>query len=253
MKKVFFALVCAMLSFSAIAGEKDEAVYYGPQQGSFAVSFSALPVVNFVGNMFNGTVKQTFNTNFGLQENFFDGSTLDVKYYVSDRWGITIGAGFNCFKGTAFGYSTEAGKENELVSKNISAERSVMLTLGAQYLLRPGRRLQPVLGARLMYAFNNNVSKGVDMVLTDQTAKESSPTSVFGIIGDLGVEFFFCKNVSLGAVANLGLGCTAKKEKYNGPDPSKPDERLNEARKTSSSSAFATGSIGGNLSLNFYF
>lgn len=253
MKKVFFALVCAMLSLSAIAGEKGEAVYYGPQKGSFAVSFSALPVVNFVGNMFNGTMNQTFETDFSLQNNFFDGSTLDVKYYVSDRWGITLGAGFNCGKGTIFGYSQEQDKKGDLISKSITAERSVMLTLGAQYVLRPGCRLQPVLGARLMYAFNNEVDKFVDKVESDNNTRESAPATVFGIVGDLGVEYFFSKNISLGAVANLGIGRVVNKTKYNGPDPDKPEEKLKETIKTSASSVFATGHLGGNISLNFYF
>ena len=252
MKKVFFALVCAMLSFSAIAGEKGEPVYYGPQKGSFAVSFSALPVVNFVGNMFNGTVEQAFDTDFSLQNNFFDGSTLDVKYYISDRLGITLGAGFNCVKGKSFGYSEE-GDENKLVSKDILSDRSILLTLGAQYVLRPGCRLQPVLGARLMYAFNNEVEKFVDKVESDNNTRESSPTSMFGIVGDLGVEYFFCKNISLGAVANLGLGTSVSKFKSNIPDPENAGERLKETIKTSATSFFGTGYIGGNLSLTFYF
>lgn len=253
MKKVFFALACAMLSFSAIAGEKGEAVYYGPQKGTYAVSFSALPVVNFVGNMFNGTVKQSFDTNFSLGSEFFDGSTLDVKYYVSDRWGLTLGAGFNCLKNTGFMYSTEEGKENKVIGKGINADRSVMVTLGAQYLLRPGCRLQPVLGARLMYAFNNSVEKAVDKEEPKNNIKTGAPTSIFGLIGDLGVEYFFCKNVSLGAVANLGLGYTVDKVKYNGPDPKNAEDKLNETKKTSAKTMFATGHLGGNLSLNFYF
>lgn len=253
MKKVFFALVCAMLSFSAIAGEKGEPVYYGPQKGSFAVSFSALPVVNFVGNMFNGTVEQAFDTDFSLQNNFFDGSTLDVKYYVSDRWGITLGAGFNCSKGTLFSYSQEEGKEDEVVSKDINADRAIMLTLGAQYVLRPGCRLQPVLGARLMYAFNNEVEKFVDKVESNNNTKAGAPSAMFGIIGDLGVEYFFSKNISLGAVANLGLGRVVNKTKISGPDPVNEGERIKETVKVSTSSMFATGQIGGNLSLTFYF
>ena len=81
--------------------------------------------------------------------------------------------------------------------------------------------------------------------------RTSYPTSTFGVIGDLGIEYFFTKNFSLGAVANLGLGLSVDRYKESGEDYS--GEKIDISRKTTVRTMFATGQLGGNLSLNFYF
>ena len=126
MKKLFCAFVCVVFSVSAIAGNKKEKVaYYGPEQNSFAISFSAVPVVNFVGNMFNGTTRQTFGEIGGSSFAGFDGTTLDVKYYVSDRVGLTAGVGFNCLTSTSFQY--EYGSNEVLEGTAKSSQNDLML------------------------------------------------------------------------------------------------------------------------------
>lgn len=136
-----------------------EKVYYGPQAGTFALSFSALPVVNFVGNMFNGTSNQSFDGVSGLGSSFFDGTTIDMKFYTSDRLGFVLGAGFNCLSKNNFSYKSE----DELSSKSKDVTNQFMLTLGAQYVTRPGSRLQPLVGTRLLCAFDNEAEKYNDM------------------------------------------------------------------------------------------
>lgn len=245
MKKLFCAFVCVVFSVSAIAGNKKEKVaYYGPEQNSFAISFSAVPVVNFVGNMFNGTTKQTFGEIGGSSFAGFDGTTLDVKYYVSDRVGLTAGVGFNCLTSTSFRY--EHGSNEVLEGTAKSSQNDLMFTFGFQYLMRPGCRLQPVLGARLMCMSGNNVRKTDDLKDSQNDSKYGDPSFAFGAIGDLGVEYFLSKNVSFSAVANLGVYKETNKEKVK----SNSDDYV---KKTSASSRFATGNLGGNIAFNFYF
>lgn len=245
MKKLLCAVLCVMFSFSAIAGNKKEQVsYYGPEQNSFAISFSAVPAINFVGNMFNGTTKQTFGTVGGQSLSNFEGTTLDVKYYVSDRVGLTVGVGFNCLGMAEFEYTTDTS--DDIASKDKAADNKVMFTVGAQYLMRPGCRLQPVIGARLMYASENSIAKFDDKDDDRNDYKVGEPSVAVGAIGDLGVEYFFAKNFSLSAVANLGLYSITNKVKEK-------SDTEDIARKYSTTSGFVTGNLGGNLAFNFYF
>ena len=244
MKKLIISIFCVGLSLSAIAGDKDKDVYYGPQQGSFAVSLSAKPVAHFVGNMFNGTTDQTLEELQGTSSDIFDGTTLDIKFYPSDYIGLTVGAGFNCNSRNIFNY--DYNDNEDIIGKQTEKNTDVMLTLGAQYLIRPGARWQPVLGTRLMCMFGNEVEKYTDYDNDSNNYRNGSPDFAIGLIGDLGVEYFFTKNFSLSAIADLGLYHSTSKVSVNSDDDSY-------SKKLSSNTGFVTGMFGGNIVLNFYF
>ena len=81
----FSAMFCEQAFASEPCKDKNcEHVYYGPQKGDFALSFNAVPIVNFIGNMFNG------NTDNSLTG--FTGSFAG-KYFVGDQFAITAGIG----------------------------------------------------------------------------------------------------------------------------------------------------------------
>ena len=258
MKKIIVSILCVGLSFSAMARGTDgyyfndedeytevaEQVYYGPEKGSFAVSFSARPILNFVGNMFNGTTNQSMKNITGSSAGLFDGTTLDVKFYTSDNLAFTVGAGFNCGSKSTFQY--DSSDKNDLDVKKTDKDSDMLITVGAQYLIRPGKRLQPVLGARLACMFGNYATKYNDYDNNNNDYSNGSPSFGFGIVGDLGVEYFFTKSVSLSAVADLGLYHRTQKSTKT----SSGDKHNN---KVSSSTDFMTGKLGGNLILSFYF
>jgi hypothetical protein len=121
------------------------------------------------------------------------------------------------------------------------------IIIGANYLLHPGQRLQPVLGANLVYAYSNkNFEKMDDKEETNADFDHKSPTSTFGIIANMGVEFFLTNAVSLSAVLDLRLTRSVSRNIIDDWD-----EEYSEvtARKTN----FSTGKMGGNLAVNFYF
>ena len=244
MKKILAVALLAVLSLSAMAGNDNEDVYYGPQAGSFSISFSALPVVDFVGNMFNGTQHQSFDGLTGPSTNVFEGATIDMKFFTSDRFGVVVGAGLNCFSQKRFQY--ESVPDDEIIAQTKNGVTDIMLTFGAQYVIRPGRRLQPVIATRLVYAFDRDVEKFTDFDNKEYNYKEADPSSMFGLVMDLGVECFLSKNISLSAYADLGFYTTSNKEKMT-------SESEDYSKKISSSAAFGTGMLGGNLALNFYF
>lgn len=248
MKKILNIIVFLLVSISLTAGnvriDKSDDVYYGGKKGDFSLSFSALPVLNFAGNMFNGTTSQTF-TGFGsVTPSFFSGSSLSVKYFSSDKMSIIVGAGFNCLSNKTYSYDEDYQDKLNATTKG---SNEVMFMLGANYLLRPGKRLQPVLGANLVYAHSNkNFEKIDDKEETNADTNHRSPQNTFGVIANLGVEFFFCRNVSMSAVLDLGLTRTTARSKAD-------DWDAEHSYVTSRQTKFMTGKMGGNMALNFYF
>lgn len=92
-------LICCAIAVSTANAQTEN--YFGPKKGDFAITIGAEPVINFVGNMFNG------NTNNRLSG---IGGSLAGKYFFGDR--------------------------------------HFSLDLGTQYYFRPGKRVQPFIGAQ---------------------------------------------------------------------------------------------------------
>ncbi len=247
MKKLFIIVSFMLVSLSLSAGndKADNAdVYYGGQEGDFSLSFNALPVINFVGNLFNGTTNQSFSGFGSVNPSVFNGTSLSAKFFASDKMNIVVGAGFNCLSNKSFDYD-----ENHINKESVSITGSneFMFMLGANYLIYPGKRLQPIIGANLVYArANKNFQKVDDKEYTNSDTSNKTPQNTFGMIANLGVEFFFCKNISMSALLDLGLTSATSKVKVDNWDE-------DYSYITSKQNKFMTGRMGGNLAINFYF
>ncbi len=220
-------------------------VYYGASKGDFSISFGLLPVINYVGNMFNGTTSQKFPGLGGISNSFYEGTTLSGKYFLSKRTSINAGLGVDCLKDKNYSYSSD----NHSVAKKetVTGTNRFIITLGSQFYFRPGKRIQPIVGANIMYAFaNRNYKKEVD-VENDTKTKDKSPSHTIGIVADCGVELFVTKSVSFKLAANLGLSRTINKDIY------KSGEDDDYSRVSSNQTRFATGVAGADIALNFYF
>lgn len=248
MKKIFMTVIATMLASTFVTnaaereGETD--VYYGGKKGDIAMSFSLNPVLDFVGNMFNGTTNQSFSGLGSVTPSVFNGTTLSGKYFLSDRMNMTLGIGFNCLSNKSYLY--DENYQNK-VNATTTGSNEVMFMLGANYLLRPGKRLQPVLGVNLVYARSNkNFEKVDDREDTNADTSRKTPQNTLGVIANMGVEFFFCRNVSMSALLDLGLTTASSKVKVNNWDE-------DYSYVTSKQTKFMTGKLGGNLAINFYF
>ncbi len=225
-------------------------VYYGSRKGGFAISFGATPVINFVGNMFNGNTKNEFEGFKGLSSDLFGGLTMSGKYMVADKWAVTLNLGFDNSSKTSYSYKPEEHKSDEKVqSTTKTASREVMVMVGGQYLLRPGKRLQPVLGLNLVYVYGNSdftkYSNEDDSKLDKTTGV---PSHTIGLLGNVGVEYFICRNISLSATVDLGVARTMNRKKLT-VDSDADSYNQKDYKETT----FKTGQFGGNLGLNFYF
>lgn len=252
MKKIIYTISLLLVSFTMTAenpkagkvNTTSEVKYYGAEKGDFSLSFSALPVIDFIGNMFNGTTSQSF-TGFGsITPSVFNGTSLSTKYFFSNRMNVTVGAGFNCFNNESYTYADDY--EIMETVKTVGTNE-VMFLIGSQYLLCPGKRLQPVVGANLVYAYSNkNYEKIDDKEEINADINHKSPQSTYGLIANLGVEFFFCKSVSMSTSLDLAVMRTTSKCNIN--DWDRADSYI-----TSRQTKFITGKLGGNLAINFYF
>ncbi len=225
-------------------------VYYGSQKGGFAISFGATPVINFVGNLFNGNTKNEFEGFKGLSSDLFGGLTMSGKYMVADQWAVTLNLGFNNESKTTYKYTEETHKSDEKVaSTKKEAKREVMVMVGGQYLLRPGKRLQPILGLNLVYVYgNSNFTKYNDEKESKNDWSNGVPSHTIGLLGNVGVEYFLCRNISLSATVDLGVARTMNRNKKT-VDSDSDSYNQKDYKKTT----FKTGQFGGNLGLNFYF
>ncbi len=253
MKKLFLlALVCCLFAVGTANAQNEN--YYGAQKGSWAVTVSANPIINFIGNIGSG-------------DNYLNnlGATLGGKYFIGDKFALTAGVGFNNYNNTYFYYENIEDTE-EVTRKKINGDKNFSFNLGAQYNLRQGKRLQPFLGASIMYE-RGNISTTYKAYEYDENGvieqyngkgKESYPTNTFGIIANLGIEYFIGKNVSISAALDLGVKTSTNKhvQKLETEDPDATKEYIdsqNYKEKISKNTTFGTGLMNGNIAFNFYF
>lgn len=266
MKKLFsLMLICstfAVCTANAQTGEN----YFGPKKGDFAITVGAEPVINFVGNMFNGN---TDNSLSGI------GGSLAGKYFFGDRFAITAGIGINDFKTTNFTYNPEDEDFKEIISKDIKGSKSYSLNIGAQYYFRQGKRIQPFIGANIYFGRDNSnysIEKDIDAYYQtenywgsteytrqyDKYQKTSSPTNMFGVLANVGIEIFIVKSVSISAACDFGVQSYTQKSisKFKTDDSSYTYEDVKERnfnKMTDRRTYFGTGLMNGNIAFNFYF
>lgn len=305
MKKTFImALACSI--FAAGANAQTEEKYYGGEQGSFAFSINAEPVLNFAGNLLNGDTDNEFDVN-KLSK------SIAAKLFVSDNLALKVGFSIDNSKTTEFTYfnpgnpSTYAPflsvdqfngddyeyasyykdlkrafdkNEAPITSETVNATKEFMASIGAQYVISPGKRLQPSVGADLIFGRSNSITTTKSLLDDNTFGKETSPTTTIGLMGNLGIEFFVTEKISIGTALYFGLISESSKTvnkyetdkdiwKYHHPkqdwmsedDYTDYDEYMtmqNKSTKGNKTLKFATNNLvqdylGGNISLSFYF
>lgn len=258
MKKTFImALACSI--FAAGANAQTEEKYYGGKQGSFAISFKAEPVINFAGNVLNGTLNNALDT-----EDF--AKAISAKYFLSDNLALTAQLELDNSTETGFAYGNTE-EPTEITGKTSTTNRNLEVKVGIQNYFRPGKRLQPFVGASILCGTENAIvkaesfefeNKDLDYKQYEATLKTSAPMNTFGVAAALGAELFLSKNISISTSLDLGIKVGAGKviSQYDTEDRDVTNDEidaLNFNTKTGKNVSIATGQMKGNLSLSFYF
>ena len=246
MKKMLMTL--AAVAIAATMNAQDD--WYGSKAGGFAITFNANPVLNYVGNMFNGTQNNSVAPFEGLDsDNLFGGTTITGKYFLEDNLAVVAGFGFN----NKYNVTNNYG-DNDDVEKVTDYSRATTtafeLLAGLEYRLQPGKRLQPIFGANLVFAHTNswNYSTIVEGDGDGNYVYSGAPANKLGLMLNAGVEYFIVPQISVGVNLDFAVSKTWRHESYDS-DP----EVKNFSRITTKNTALETGNIGGNISLNFYF
>lgn len=253
MKKFFLIAALAAVAASANAQDKTE-VYYGSQQGGFAISLNADPVLNYIGNMFNGKTNNSFGElkGIGIGNDVFSGVTISGKYFLKDNMAIRADLGFNNTGVKTYQYETDPSKENyqEYTEKGTVNTRNFTIAAGVDWTLRPGKRLQPILGIGIVY-MHHNLQNGTSLLIgTKEESWTGSPQNLIGLDGRVGVEFFCTKQFSLAAVMDITVAKTWKSKSityHNLPD----SKEFNYVEK--GDYLLKTGQAGAHIAMNFYF
>ena len=237
------SLCSAAVTVSAKDGkEKKDVSEYLPEAGDFAISVSANPFINFVGNIFNNTVNQAIGTFGGDPYDVVDinqpapAVSIAGEYMLTDELGLRVNLGWIHDANTQNDYVPDDAelKNNPLSGKKLTDSfitRRSGGSFSAAIEYRVGkRRVQGVFSAGLMYAFSYDRTKytyGNAITEINQNPSAAfqhsevaqvpdgfssmrylskfndSPSNYAGLILSAGIEWFVAPKVSIGGEVNI--------------------------------------------------
>lgn len=253
MKKIFMAL--AALAVFTTANAQTQEKWYGSKEGGFAITFNANPVLNYVGNMFNGTQNNSVAPFEGLDsDDLFGGTTITGKYFMKDNVAIVAGFGFNNRYNVINNYDNNSDDIEKVRSFGRNTTTAFQVMGGIEYRLQPGKRLQPIFGVNLVYVHTNRwtFNKSTDGDTDGDYTYTGAPANKLGVALTAGVEYFIIPQISLGANLDFGVAKTwTRTSRDNKPEGE--GAAKNYSRIETKNTFLRTGNYGANVSLNFYF
>ena len=256
MKKTLMILAAVMVFTSANAQDEK---WYGSKEGGFAITFNANPVIHWVGNLFNGNTNNELEEFNGIDK-FDGGHSITGKYFLKDNWALDLGFGINNNYNVRNNYDDNdpAVDQEKVLNYDRNATTAFHATVGAEYRLFPGKRLQPLFGAAIVYQHTNawSFTKITDGDNKDKTTYNNTVnggvSNALAAVFNVGVEYFIIPQISLGA--NLDFGIGKKWTRGCRENELAPDNKLeNYSRIDLKKTTFSTEKIGANVTLNFYF
>ena len=258
MKKTLMILAAVMVFTSANAQDEK---WYGSKEGGFAITFNADPVLNYAGNLFNGTQNNKLQEFNGV-DGWFQGTTITGKYFLKDNLALDLGFGFNNNYNVTNRYNAE--DKEKVTGFERKTGTNFAIKVGAEYRLFPGKRIQPIFGADIIFKHDNDwtfnkfedkdAEKAAGVAGADgetNTTYYGNPSNTLGLMLSSGVEFFIIPQISLGANLNFSFGKTWERKSQNiDPEPATNKDYTRIEVKTTK---LRTANLGANVSLNFYF
>lgn len=249
MKKTILLMCLAGLILSVQAQETEgmvskKGVPILPEQGDIAVAINAVPVFNFIGNMFNGTVGNTIGWNY--MTDWTNSNSIYVQYYLEEDVSARVG----------FRFGNNQVINQEFVVKDVTpvpdpdvlvtdkmVTNNTNLNLGGHYLMHRGKgRVQGYYGAGVVFMYRTNSQKytygnpitstftspethdfGTNLTGTGRVTDVKNIVSVgAGVQAVIGAEYFMAPKLSIGGEFGYGVmfvrnnGGTVTEERWNG-------------------------------------
>lgn len=286
MKKIFSLLLAASVAVLSLSAQETEKKQYLPEEGDWSIGFDAKPILNFVGNVFNGATNNELES-FGGEPSLTDnGPTVSLmgKYMLTDNFAVKANLGVLVKSVNNASYIQDDAatildplSNNKVADYTSSKERGLSLMAGVEY--RVGKkRIQGVFGGGLLLGVKSNVVKysyGNQMTDINQhptvannsvwagnyrTLKEFSdvPNFYAGLVGTAGVEFFVAPKVALGAEVSLVAAYNINQQRYTLSEGYNTSTEIIETKTDlvsprTGSFNLETKNLGGSLYLAFYF
>lgn len=225
MKKILSIVFATMLSIATFAQEAatNETDGMFPKKGDLAIGLDATPILNYVGNMLNGTTGNTLN---------LADQTIYGRYYITDNSAIRFSLDVNNVTNikrsqvadlAALAVDTASKKTVEDIEKEKFS--SVGISVGYQKFRGEGK-LKGYYGGQLAYIRQKGTYNlagapvagtgtqeneyGNDITATNPgvniLSQKPSATNTIAIGGIVGVEYFVAPKISLGLDLNLMWG-----------------------------------------------
>lgn len=247
-----------------------------PERGDFALGFDAVPFLEYVGNIFNGTANNTVGAEFpGVDQQVFG------KYFLTDEMAA---------RGRLAVEQDRETNRNRVILDNQPIpdpdvevtdewiENTTDVTLGGGVEFRKGLgRVVGVFGGEVSVMYSRTkISYDYGNPITESN---QAPTSTFGavvngrferikeqvfnralgagITGFAGVEYFIAPKMSVGAEFTLGFEFMKMYRGQNTIEFWDPVSSSVQTRKSvaagGNSMTLETGNAGGSINLMFYF
>lgn len=292
MKKILGVSLALVFSAASFAQNEQiqnkNGVDMMPEAGEWGVGMNALPIINYIGNAFNGNTSN-FNMNGNKFVNYWAGNTLFGKYMLSDdnavRGHLRVGQFNNAYNN--YVYSDRSTSPDSLVMDTYKTS-STTFNIGAGYEFRRGKnRLRGIYGGEVMYTFQSGMSAdytyGNGFGVGNMAPTATSWFSWGGIISEsaeservvsqnggnfngvglrafIGVEYYILPKICLGTEFGWGFmygktgEMTTRTEYFDLGQPV-GEEVIWRETTTAGSTGFSldTDNFGGSLYMMFYF
>ena len=220
-RKIFFAAMFTGLSvftFGQTTQMKNKnGLVITPESGDYALGMNAAPLLNYVGNMFNGSTFNSVGTAFVDNTNSIYGKLfLDGNMALRGSVNLTT---FSATNRTLIDTNTFDADPDYFENKTVNSGFGITLSAGVEY--RKGHnRLQGYYGAEALLQFGNSAASvkneyGLDLdsanladgYVSNNRVLTSKSGMVFGIgvRPFVGVEYFVLPKLSIGGEFGLGM------------------------------------------------
>lgn len=243
MKRAFIIIAASLFTFCTTFAQTVEGKQknYLPEKGDWAIGIDLKPVLNYVGNIFNGNTQNNIdylggeavtNNLDGWNNNIAPSASIMAKYMISNNFALRANIGLllksdfnNVYVQNDQNAALNPLNETKLIDSQKSNKNGMSLMVGAEY--RKGtKRVQGVFGFGALLGFQNTTTKynyANQITSINQTpstslnapqaaindyrvTKQKGTSDVFyGVTGSAGVEWFVAPKISLGAEVNLCL------------------------------------------------
>jgi hypothetical protein len=162
MKKIIGVSLALVFSAASIAQSNDQVqnkngVDIMPVSGEWGVGMNALPILNYLGNSFNGNAGN-FNLNGDKFTNYWGANTIYGKYMISDDNAIRAQLRIGHFSNTYDNWVYDDTKNSpDSVVLDTYKTTSSFYNIGAGYEFRRGKtRLKGIYGGEAMYMYQQS-------------------------------------------------------------------------------------------------